>query len=242
MSMIVRQVKFILSSRFACADLVSGNESPILTLEHTSACEWRSRVNWLAHTFLSERDVEFRLGNLLADVVRGTERASMSVAFVRGADCHKAIDAFTDAHPIVRRSRGRVAAEYRRFSGVLIDVFYDYFLATSWERHSAISLDAFTSGFYADVQAHPIALPLQARTMLERIMRLDLLGSYRRVDGVERALRRISTYLASRWHKQFTLENGVRDLLAQEADFAADFAEFFPLLRAHVSTFADMEI
>lgn len=199
-------------------------------------------MNWLAHVFLSERDVEFRLGNLLADVVRGAERASMSANFVRGAACHKAIDAYTDAHPIVRRSRGRVAGEYRRYSGVLVDVFYDYFLATRWDRYSPIALDTFTSGFYADVQSHPIALPAAARTMLERIMRLDLLGSYRRVDGVERALRRISTYLSSRWHKPFTLEQGVRDLLAHEAGFAADFDEFFPLLRAHVSTLADIEL
>jgi acyl carrier protein phosphodiesterase len=199
-------------------------------------------VNWLAHVFLSERDLDFRLGNLLADVVRGDQRASMSANFVRGAACHKAIDAFTDAHPIVRRSRGRVDSEYRRYSGVLVDVFYDYFLATSWHRYSPLTLDAFTSGFYADIQSHPIALPAQARTMLERITRLDLLGSYRRVDGVERALRRISTYLASRWHKQFTLENSVRDLLAHEADFAADFAEFFPLLRTHVSTLANIQL
>ena len=71
--------------------------------------------------------------------------------------------------------------------------------------------------------------------MLERIMQHDLLGSYARVDGVEHALRRISGYLNSRWNKQLTLERSVRDLLAHEAEFAADFHEFFPLLQAHVA-------
>ena len=77
--------------------------------------------------------------------------------------------------------------------------------------------------------------------MLERIIRNDSLGSYREVQGVERALRRISAYLTSRWHKQFSLERGVDALLAHEAALAADFAEFFPALRAHVGGFADIE-
>jgi acyl carrier protein phosphodiesterase len=192
-------------------------------------------VNWLAHVFLSEPNVEFQLGNLLADVVRGAQRDAMSADFVRGAVCHKAIDAFTDAHPVVRRSRARISSEHRRFSGVLIDVFYDYCLARNWERYSPIALDAYTAAFYANVQAHIIELPAGARTMLDRIVRHDLLGSYARVDGVERALRRISTYLESRWHKQFTLDRGVRDLLTHEAAFAADFHEFFPTLQAHVA-------
>jgi acyl carrier protein phosphodiesterase len=193
-------------------------------------------MNWLAHVFLSRADIEFQLGNLLADVVRGPQREPMSASFVRGAACHKAIDAFTDAHPIVKRSRARVSSERRRFSGVLVDVFYDYFLARNFGRYSPITLDVYTAAFYASVQAHPIALPPDAQTLLDRIIRHDLLASYARVDGVERALSRISTYLTSRWRKQFALERGVEDLLAHEAAFAADFLEFFPALQAHVDS------
>src|SRR5262249_39574658 len=150
------------------------------------------------------------------------------------AACHKAIDAFTDAHPVVKRSRGRVGAEHRRFSGVLIDVFYDYCLARHWARYSPIALDAYTADFYARVQPHAAGLPPPARTMLERIMRRDLLGSYVAVDGVEHALRRISTYLESRWQRPFALDQAVRGLLADEAQFDADFHEFFPALQLHV--------
>ena len=195
-------------------------------------------MNWLAHVFLSEPNVEFQLGNLLADVVRGPQREAMSAGFVRGAACHKAIDAFTDAHPIVRRSRARMSSEHRRFSGVFVDVFYDYFLASDWKRYSGVALDAYTAAFYASAEPHLIELPPDARTLLGRIIQHDLLGSYVRVDGVERALRRISSYLSSRWGREFTLDRGVSDLLAHEADFAADFREFFPSLQAHVARFA----
>lgn len=213
-----------------------------LLSQHRSMCEAvqrftaRDTVNWLAHVFLSEPNTKFQLGNLLADVVRGAQRDAMSADFVRGAACHKSIDAFTDAHPVVKRSRSRIGSEHRRFSGVLIDVFYDYYLARNWERYSPITLDAYTAGFYASAQPHLSELPPDARTMFERIIRYDLLGSYARVDGVERALHRISAYLNSRWHKQFALDQGVRDLLAHDAAFAADFKEFFPALQAHVAS------
>ncbi|WP_116807105.1 ACP phosphodiesterase [Steroidobacter cummioxidans] len=189
-------------------------------------------MNWLAHVFLSEPDVEFRLGNLLADIVRGEELRRMSERFQRGVQKHKQIDAFTDSHPLVKRSRARVSAESRRFSGVLVDVFYDHLLATSWDRYSPIVLDAFTAKFYADIEASKIELPSSARVTLDRIIRHDLLGSYRRIEGVERSLRRLSAYLSSRWSREFALEKGVADLIAHRAGFEADFAEFFPQLQA----------
>jgi acyl carrier protein phosphodiesterase len=193
-------------------------------------------VNWLAHVFLSEPNTQFQLGNLLADVVRGPQRVAMSAEFIRGAACHKAIDAFTDAHPIVKRSRARIGREHRRFSGVLIDVFYDHYLARSWQRYSSVTLAEYTAAFYASARPHLEELPPDARAMLERIVSRDLLGSYIRIEGVEHALRRISTYLNSRWSRQFALDQGVRDLRAHDAELAADFEEFFPELQAHVAS------
>ena len=195
-------------------------------------------MNWLAHVFLSEADVEFRLGNLLADVVRGPAREAMTAAFRAGAARHHAIDKFTDAHEVVRRSRARVEQEHRRFSGVLVDVFYDYLLATRWDRYSTQPLDEFTSKFYADMQSRALPVPEQAQAMLDRIVRHDLLGSYRTPAGVERSLRRISIMLASRWQREFALERSVPNLIENEADYARDFEEFFPQLQAHVAAMA----
>lgn len=196
-------------------------------------------MNWLAHVFLSERDVDFRLGNLLADLVRGDERSGMSHEFLRGAQCHKAIDSFTDAHPVVRRSRARLGSEHRRFSGVLIDVFYDYFLATRWGDYSGASLGTFTADFYRDAQTRQLRLPPSAQETLDRIIQHDLLGQYVRIEGVERSLRRLSTYLTSRWHRDFSLDRSVVLLRSQESDLANDFAAFFPELQQHVASFAE---
>lgn len=190
-------------------------------------------MNWLAHTLLSEPTIDFQLGNLLADVVRGENRVATSEDFKRGAACHKAIDAFTDAHPLVHQSRGRLPAQYRRFSGVLIDVFYDYLLANRWERYSTLSLQQFVQAFYAGAKTTTLPLPDDARVMLERIIKFDSLGSYREIGGVERALRRISAYLSQRWRRSFDLEASVPFMLEAESEIASDFERFFPELQSH---------
>jgi acyl carrier protein phosphodiesterase len=195
-------------------------------------------LNWLAHVFLSEPDVEFRLGNLLADIVKGPARTGMSPAFLRGVQRHQAIDAFTDSHPIVRQSRARIGSEQRRFSAVLVDVFYDHFMATQWDRYATVPLDAFTAGFYADIRTSAVALPEPAQMVIDRIIKHDLLGGYRQVAGVELSLRRLSMRLSARWHREFALEKGVSDLLSDHAGFADDFAGFFPELQAHVRALA----
>ncbi len=189
-------------------------------------------MNWLAHVFLSTADPEEQLGNLLADVVRGAARERLGPAFMRGAMRHQRIDAFTDAHPLVRHSRARLGPTHRRFSGVLVDVFYDHLLANEWEMHSETSLRAFTLEFYAAARAAPLDLPADARELLERIIQHDVLHSYLDVRGVEESLSRLSWRLAKRWGRPFALERSVEVLLEQREGFLEDFRAFFPALRA----------
>src|SRR5688572_426656 len=100
-------------------------------------------MNWLAHLLLSEPTPEFRIGNLLPDLLPASELQTLSPIFRRGVECHRRIDAFTDTHPVFRRSVARLVPPHRRFGGVLIDLFYDHFLATNWRQYSPIPLDEF---------------------------------------------------------------------------------------------------
>lgn len=199
-------------------------------------------MNWLAHAFLSKPDIEFRLGNLLADLVKGQDRAGMTAGFMDGMRQHQAIDAFTDFHPIVHRSRARIGGGFGHLTGILVDVFYDHFLAISWDRYSSEPLGAFTARLYADIRAHPIRLPAEARAALEQMLSEDRLGSYRRVEGIEAALRRVSVRLSARVGREFALERAVPELLANFGGLEGDFAEFFPLLQAHVGESREAEL
>jgi acyl carrier protein phosphodiesterase len=196
-------------------------------------------VNWLAHALLSEPDVEFRLGNLLADLVKGRDRDGMSANFLRGVKCHQAIDGFTDSHPVVHRSRARIGGGYRHATGILVDVFYDHFLALDWDRYSAEPLDAFTARLYADLRAHPISAPEEASAALDRMIRDDRLGSYRTIEGIEATLHRVSMRLSARTGREFALEKAITELRANFDGLGSDFVKFFPLLRSHVTALAE---
>ncbi|KAF3887363.1 MULTISPECIES: acyl carrier protein phosphodiesterase [Nostocales] len=190
-------------------------------------------MNWLAHLFLSEKNVESRLGNLLADLVKGSARQNLSLGIRRGIECHNFIDKFTDCHSIVQCSKSRICQEYKRFAGILVDVFYDYFLAKNWFVYSNIPLDEFTTQIYESFQAYPGQLPIPVREILNRMAVEDWLGSYRNLAGVEKTIGRISYRLSTRLSKPFTLNLAVSELIAHERDLDNDFQEFFPELLAH---------
>src|SRR6266850_1875154 len=117
-------------------------------------------MNWLAHLYLSEPNPEFRLGNLLADIAPDRSLASLPAAFQRGIAQHRRIDAFTDSHPVVRRSIQRFAPPFRRFGSIVCDVFYDHFLARDWDSYSSEPLSTFAQSVYGSFDAYrPLISP-----------------------------------------------------------------------------------
>ncbi|WP_341525155.1 acyl carrier protein phosphodiesterase [Nostoc sp. UHCC 0302] len=207
-------------------------------------------MNWLAHLLLSEADVESRLGNLLADIVKGTVREELNSNIQHGIKCHLVIDKFTDSHIVVQRSKDRINPSYRRFAGVLVDVFYDHYLAKNWSEYSHVSLDEFTAKIYKSFQAYQGEIPVTVTEMITRMAVEDWLGAYRNVAGVENTLERISKRLsmrclrrpssfavrgASRREVRATpLTPAVSELTTHYDAFEDDFQEFFPELISHV--------
>jgi acyl carrier protein phosphodiesterase len=187
-------------------------------------------MNWLAHLFLSEPSPAFRIGNLLPDLARPSELSGLSSEFVRGIHQHRRIDAFTDSHPIVRRSIARVGPEFRRFGGIFVDIFYDHFLSREWATLSRISLVGFTSEIYASFESHRREIPAEAYGALERMKSQNWLCSYGDLHGVATTLGRIGLRL----RRPVSLAEGAAILEADYAGFHADFSEFLPELMAHV--------
>jgi len=191
-------------------------------------------VNWLAHAFLANGDVESRLGNLLADMVKRQDRIGMSESFLRGVCAHEALDRFTDAHAIVRRSRARVRG-FRLMNGILVDIFYDHFLASRWGQLSDQPLEQFTANVYGEIRHFAPTLPLHVQGIVGRLIEEDWLTSYRTVDGIETALRRLSVRFSARRGRELALERAVKDLVDNFEGLEDDFGEFFPQLQRYVN-------
>jgi acyl carrier protein phosphodiesterase len=189
-------------------------------------------MNWLAHLYLSETQPEFRIGNLLPDFLPIGELAQFSSEIQRGIAQHRKIDEFTDAHPIVRNCISRMPPPHRRFGGVLLDIFFDHFLARNWALYSSKSLPDFANEVYVSFDKIQEALPSRVLFNLRRMQEHDLLCSYQEIAGVSLALQRI----ALRLKRPTELEKSISMLEQNYDDYASSFRVFFPELQRHVAT------
>jgi acyl carrier protein phosphodiesterase len=188
-------------------------------------------VNYLAHLFLADPTPESMLGNVLADFVKGKAHLALPPAVQEGVLLHRQVDKFTDNHPVTHRSIGRVRERWGWFSGILIDVFYDHFLALDWERYSSQPLRAFIDNAYGVLLAHQPLMPEHMQELVQRMVRDDRLMSYTGFDGIAVTLKRISRLIRRR---EVHLELAIEDLQRHHDALRADFHDFFPELVAFV--------
>jgi acyl carrier protein phosphodiesterase len=190
-------------------------------------------LNYLAHLRLAPAAPLLRLGNLLGDFVRGVDVSSLPPAVREGIAQHRAIDRFTDQHPRFCHSRARLGAPFARVSGVLVDVFYDHFLAREWQRWGdGRTLAQFTGDVYHLLAEQRELLSPQLRAALPHMVAQDWLGSYGDLDAVDLVLGR----MARRLRHSTTLGEGGTALRANYDGLQGDFAAFFPEAIAHART------
>lgn len=186
-------------------------------------------MNHLAHARLSPATPEWRTGAVVGDFVRGSDLAALPTLVRAGVELHRAIDAFTDRHPAFVQSKQRVRGELRRFAGVLVDVFYDHLLLQRWDELSPdVPAARFAATVYDDLDRHRAVLPPRLLHVLPRMVENRWLEQARDEDGVERVLGRIGM----RMRRDVAIERGIDSLRADRDGFAADFAAFWPEVRA----------
>ncbi len=186
-------------------------------------------MNYLAHVTLAGPSDEAVLGNLLGDFVKGLDRDGLPAAVRDGIAAHHAIDRFTDLDATVVRARQRLDERYGHMRRVLVDVFFDHFLARHWSRFRPdVALPAFTRRVYGVLRSHAALLPPRLARMRPRMEADDWLASYGDVDAIDRAL----AGMARRLRRPRPLADGGAELRARYAELEADFLEFFPRLDA----------
>jgi acyl carrier protein phosphodiesterase len=188
-------------------------------------------MNFLAHLYLSADDPEAMVGNLVADFIKGPAIDLLPPGVQAGVRQHRAVDGFTDRHPVVSRSIARIGKSWGWFSGIIIDVYYDHILARDWEQYAEVPLRAFVDHAHAVIRDHAAYMPEDARGYALRFVEADRMMSYATPDGsgVEEALRRLSDRIAARIPRRAVpLHEAMPDLRVAHRDLAADFHEFFP--------------
>lgn len=187
-------------------------------------------MNWLAHLYLSAPDAEFRIGNLLPDLTSAARLAGLAEPYQRGIRRHRRIDAFTDSHPTFRSCVRRFPPPYRRYGGILTDVYFDHFLAREWPTYSDVSLPQFIGEVHRNIETCLPEIPPETTLPLLRMREENWLSSYHSLAGVRNILSRISR----RFRRPFDLTDSTPIFEEYEAAFLEDFRAFFPELKKHV--------
>ncbi|MGK7942064.1 MAG: ACP phosphodiesterase [Crocosphaera sp.] len=192
-------------------------------------------MNYLAHLLLAENTPESRIGNLLGDFVKGEidiKKSSYNEAIIKGIRTHYQVDCFTDKHKIFKQSKQRIYKSQGRFSPILIDVFYDHFLANHWHLFSSEKLETFADKIYVTLQKSHHLLPKKLQLVLPRIILENWLVSYGQIEGIQQTCKR----LGKRIKRANNCAIAHQDLQANYQGLETDFLAFFPQVVKYVDT------
>jgi acyl carrier protein phosphodiesterase len=190
-------------------------------------------MNCLAHLFLSHDSPDSMLGNLLGDFVKGNVQGKFPQEVVRGIMNHRIVDAFTDSSEVASASRKLISRSRYRYSGIIIDVVYDFFLSRNWGLYSSDGLDEFIEKVYTNLADHNVRnvrIPQNARRFIDNMITEDWLRSYGTTEGIDQTFKRIS----KRMRRENNLATAAEELQHHYFILNDHFLRFFPQLLTYL--------
>ncbi len=146
-------------------------------------------MNFLAHAYLSFHHPQVLIGNMISDFVKGKTQYSYPKSIQYGIKLHRAIDSFTDAHAATKKGKEIFRKDYRLYSGAILDIVYDYFLANDKSIFDDQSLMRFTQSVYEVLEENAFQLPVGFFIMLPYMKKENWLYHYKTSQGIEKSLR-----------------------------------------------------
>jgi len=180
-------------------------------------------MNFLAHIYLSGDNELITIGNFTADGIRGNSYKTYPAEMQVGILLHRFIDSYTDAHPVFRQSTKLLHQPYRHYSSVIVDIFYDHFLAKHWERFSNVDLETFVSTFYKNLNRHFELLPKRFQHLTPFMIKDNWLISYAKIEGIQKVLNGMSR----RTTFESKMNEATRELKIHYSEFENHFFTFF---------------
>jgi acyl carrier protein phosphodiesterase len=186
-------------------------------------------MNFLAHIYLSGDNDLMKIGNFMADGIHGKHFDTFPITIQKGIILHRSIDTFTDAHPIFRQSTKRLHANYHHYSGIIVDIFYDHFLAKNWSNYSDERLEDYSQRFYQSLRDNYDDLTPKTQKLMPYLIEYNWLLSYQTIEGIESVLTKMDTRMKLDSNMRFS----VAELKTYYSDFESEFTAFFAALIVH---------
>ena len=147
-------------------------------------------MNFLAHSYLSFSEEQL-VGNMIADFVKNRDVARLPESIQKGIKLHRAIDSFTDAHPLIHEAKAPFRPLVRLYSGAFVDVAFDYFLANDTTENSQREWQEHSQRVYAVLRRYEEFLPEVFKKVLDKMQQDDWLYNYRNEWGIEYSFRNV---------------------------------------------------
>ena len=186
-------------------------------------------MNFLAHIYLSGDNDLIKIGNFMADGIRGKQFETYPILIQKGILLHREIDTYTDAHPVFRQSTKKLHENYHHYSGVIVDIFYDHFLAKNWSIYSDEKLEDYVQRFYTSLHDNYELLSERTQKLMPIMIRENWLGIYKSIEGMQHIL----TQMDRRTKNLSKMQFATTELISNYDIFEADFTLFFEDLRNH---------
>jgi acyl carrier protein phosphodiesterase len=194
-------------------------------------------LNFLAHILLSGDNDDIKIGNFLGDFVKGRlnklTNSQYSEGVINGMALHREIDYFTDTHPVVKQSIDRLQPKYHKFSGIVVDMFYDHILAKNFHHYSSIPLSEYSQNFYQLLEKRKSEIPEPMDRMVKSMVTRDWFMGYKTLEGIEWALTGISKRLSF----ESGIENATEELKKDYDLYEEEFKIFFPEINENCKKF-----
>lgn len=181
-------------------------------------------MNFLAHAYLSFNHPQIVVGNMISDFVKGSSRLGFSGNIAQGIILHRNIDEYTDSHPATKMAKAIFRPHYRLYSGAIMDILYDYYLANDSSIFTENSLAGFTQSVYRNLEDHASDLPPRFLHAFTYMRTEDWLYNYRHTHGIHNSLRglvRRSAYLTDH-------DTAFELFLQYQDELRSCYTEFFP--------------
>jgi acyl carrier protein phosphodiesterase len=183
-------------------------------------------MNFLAHIYLSGNNDLIKIGNFVGDWIKGNEFKKYGPDIQKGILMHRFIDYYTDNHPVVKKSKSRLNDKYHKYSGIIVDIFYDHFLAINWKIYSPVSLNDFISDLRESLLANMHHFSPEIQEFIPRFMKFGWMESYVTLEGIELVLQGMSRHTSL---PDKTVD-AINILQEHYKGFESEFLDYFPQL------------
>ena len=179
-------------------------------------------MKYLVHLYLAGDQPLRQLGSMMGDFVKGPVPSTYPAGIRLGLTLHRRIDSLSQISRNCRSSRRRIHPRFGHVRAIMVDIFYDHFLARDWHAYHAEPLEEYAARFYQVLQEQQRWLPPALASIAPRMIERNWLVAYRQKAAVERALK----HLASRLSRPTLLGQGLGELELHEAGLREDFSRF----------------